>query len=91
MRNSFYILLTLSLLSLPARSQDFEWNAGFDGFLDNREYFSIDIPQTIFGSRIRGEIGGSLDGMHRLRGGLNFLFEFGSDPWVRRPDITMYY
>jgi hypothetical protein len=91
MRNSFYIILAFLLLSLTVRAQDFEWNTGFDGFLDNREYFSIDNPSTIFGSRLRGEIGGSLDGMHRLRGGLNFLFEFGSDPWVRNPDITAYY
>jgi hypothetical protein len=91
MRKSFYILLIINFFSGPATSQVFEWNAGLDGFLDNREYFSIDNPQTIFGSRLRGEIGGSLDGTHRLRAGLNFLFEFGSDPWIRRPDLTAYY
>lgn len=91
MRKSFYILVTLSLLSQFVNSQDFEWNAGLDGFLDNREYFSIENPQTIFGSRIRGEIGGSLNGTHRLRAGLNFLYEFGSDPWKLRPDLTAYY
>lgn len=72
-------------------SQVFEWNAGFDGFLDNREYYSIDIPQTIFGSRLRGEAGASINGRHSFKGGLNFLFEFGSDPWVKRPDYTAYY
>ncbi len=91
MRKSFYIILTLAFLFQISVAQDFEWNAGFDGFLDNREYFSIENPQTIFGSRIRGEIGGSLSGMHRMRAGLNFLSEFGSDPWTRRPDITAYY
>ncbi len=91
MRKSFYILLTLSLLSQAAVPQDFEWNAGFDGFLDNREYFSIGIPQTIFGARIRAEAGASLNQTHRLRAGLNHLFEFGADPWVGRPDLTMYY
>jgi len=79
------------MLSHFAASQDFEWNAGFDGFLDNREFYSIENPKTIFGSRLRGEIGGSLNETHRLRGGLNFLFEFGSDPWVKRPDLTAYY
>ena len=79
------------MLSLVSTSQDFEWNAGFDGFLDNREYFSIENPQTIFGARIRGEIGGSLNGTHRLRAGLNYLFEFGTDPWILQPDVTMYY
>jgi hypothetical protein len=61
MRKSFHIALTLAMLSPIADSQDFQWSAGLDGFLDNREYFSIDIPQTIFGARVRGEIGGSLN------------------------------
>jgi hypothetical protein len=79
------------MLSCTAGAQDLEWSAGFDGFLDNREYFSIDIPKTIFGSRLRGEVGASLKEIHTLRAGVNFLFEFGSDPWVRRPDYTAYY
>jgi hypothetical protein len=29
--------------------------------------------------------------MHRFRAGLNFLFEYGADPWVQKPDITAYY
>ena len=33
MRKSFHIFLTLFLLSQTIWSQDFEWNAGFDGFL----------------------------------------------------------
>lgn len=83
--------MSLLLVTGTAVAQDFEWNAGFDGFLDNREYFSIGIPKTMFGARLRGEIGASLGGQHRMRGGLNYLFEFGSDPWVRRPDVTLYY
>ncbi|MFC2116344.1 hypothetical protein ACFLTU_07700 [Bacteroidota bacterium] len=91
MRKSFYIFLSFLLLSPTAGSQDFEWNTGFDGFLDNREYFSIKNPQTIFGARLRAEIGASISETHRLRGGLNYLYEFGSDPYSRRPDVTMYY
>lgn len=91
MRRLSYIILSLSLFSTTLVSQDFEWNAGFDGFLDNREYNSIEIPKTIFGSRIRGEIGGSYEGTHRMMAGLNFLFEYGADPWAMRPDITAYY
>jgi hypothetical protein len=91
MRKSFYIVLIFTLLSVASGAQDFEWNAGLDGFLDNREYFITGNPQTIFGSRLRGEIGTTLKDIHRFRAGLNFLFEFGSDPWVRRPDYTAYY
>lgn len=89
-----FLHLTLTLLliiELPGFSQQFEWHAGFDGFLDNREYFSIDNPQTIFGSRIKGEVGASLAEVHRFRFGLNYLYEFGYRPDAHLPDITMYY
>lgn len=87
-----YLIFTLLLLSeMTAISQKFEWAAGFDGFLDNREYFSIDIPQTIFGSRIRGEIGAGLDEVHRFRFGLDYLYEFGYQTDAHPPDVTMYY
>jgi len=91
MRKYFQILLCLLLLSSIARTQDFEWNVGFDGFLDNREYYSIGNPQTIFGARVRGEIGGSLEQMHRLRVGINYLFEFGETNHNHWPDLTAYY
>jgi len=93
MRNRFlYLILTLLLIiELPAHSQKFEWMAGFDGFLDNREYYSIDNPQTIFGSRIKGEIGASLADVHRLRFGINYLYEFGHDLDAHLPNVTMYY
>lgn len=89
-----YLYLTFTLLlilELPAYSQKFEWLAGFDGFLDNREYFSIEIPQTIFGSRIMGEIGASLSDLHRFRVGMNYLYEFGHELDAYPPDVTMYY
>ncbi len=70
--------------------QTFSWNAGYDGFLDNREYFSIGNPQTIFGARAWGEIGADFDAYHRIRGGMNQLKEFGADA-LQLPDLTMYY
>jgi len=65
--------------------------AGFDAFLDNREYYSIENPQTIFGSRLRAELGGSLSGVHRLRVGINYLYEFGSSVDAHKPNLTLYY
>jgi hypothetical protein len=91
MRFRVIFLLILWLGSMSLSAQKFEWEAGFDGFLDNREYFSIDNPQTIFGSRIRGEIGASLESGHRMMAGINYLYEFGSQPDEYMPDITMYY
>ncbi len=91
MRPFLILLILLTLLAMPVRSQKFEWMAGTDGFLDNREYFSIDDPQTIFGSRVKGELGASLAGTHRFRIGMNYLYEFGSHPGTHLPDVIMYY
>jgi len=98
MRGSFLVLTLLLLFEVPAclqtpvaNSQKFEWKAGLDGFLDNREYFSIDIPQTIFGSRAWGEVGASLSEMHHLSVGMNYLYEFGHDLSAHTPVATMYY
>jgi len=90
--NRRIILMWLSLLMAPTLSaKTLGYSAGFDGFLDNREYFSIDNPQTIFGGRTWGEIGADLEGGHRFRAGINYLYEFGSEPFEQLPDITMYY
>ena len=83
-------LFTLAFFS-SLQSQRFEWHAGFDGFLDNREYYSIHIPQTMFGSRIQAEVGGSIDGIHRLRAGINYLYEFGTAIDAQKPNLTLYY
>jgi len=91
MRRFIPVLLLMIAFSTPLSSQRFEWLAGFDGFLDNREYYSIDIPQTIFGSRFRAEVGGSIDGIHRLRAGINYLYEFGAAIDTYKPNLTLYY
>jgi len=91
MRRFLPILLFTIAFSYPLHSQRFEWLAGFDGFLDNREYYSIHIPKTIFGSRFRAEVGGSIDGIHRLRVGINYLYEFGTAIDANKPNLTLYY
>ena len=91
MRRFLPILFFTMAFSSPLHSQKFEWLAGFDGFLDNREYYSIHIPQTMFGSRFRAELGGSISGIHRLRAGINYLYEFGSSIDAYKPNLTLYY
>jgi hypothetical protein len=89
----FHVCFTLFffLAGIRGHAQSLGWNAGYDGFLDNREYFSIDNPNTIFGSRVWGEIGADLGGNHRFRAGLNYLYEFGYDAGAHIPGVTMYY
>ncbi|MBL7112868.1 MAG: hypothetical protein ISS19_13105 [Bacteroidales bacterium] len=91
MRYCWYILFLFFLIP-SVRGQQFEWQAGFDGFLDNREYYnSLQEPQTIFGSRFSLEIGGSINQEHRLRGGLNYMYEFGGPADAWKPSPVLYY
>jgi len=91
MRFLITILVLLLLFEFQAVSQEVEWKTGFDGFLDNREYFSIEIPQTIFGARVWGEVGASISDVHRFRVGMNYLYEFGHNLDAHTPSVTMYY
>ncbi|MFC2089620.1 hypothetical protein ACFLT1_02495 [Bacteroidota bacterium] len=92
MRHFFVLLFFLLLFpSFPGYTQSFSWNAGYDGFLDNREYFTIDNPQTIFGARAWGELGADIATDHRFRVGLNYLYELGANATDYLPDVTMYY
>ena len=87
----------ISIIVLLAGSQiifcqAFEWNSGFHGFFDNREYFNkYTTPQTIFGSRIYFELGFSIKENHHFKGGFNYMHEFGSkEKWID-PDAILYY
>ncbi|RPI46081.1 MAG: hypothetical protein EHM46_01005 [Bacteroidetes bacterium] len=91
MRLCYPVLLLVSLFRISAQAQPLGWNAGFDGFLDNREYYSINNPKTIFGSRTWGEIGADLEDGHRFRAGINYLYEFGYHATAHFPDPILYY
>ena len=91
MRRFLPILCSIVTLSLPVHSQKFEWNTGLDAFLDTREYYTLHIPQTMFGARLRAEAGGLMNDVHRLRAGINYLYEFGSAIDAYKPNLTLYY
>jgi hypothetical protein len=91
MRGFLFILFVTIAFSCRLPAQQFEWHTGFDGFLDNREYFTIHIPQTMFGARLHAEVGGSIDDIHRLRAGINYLYEFGSAIDAYKPNLILYY
>lgn len=85
------IFITFILFSLIGKSQNFEYQVLFEGIGDNREYFSnYAMPQTILGARGAFELGVEMDG-HKLRGGLSYLFEYGTDIDYHLPKLTMYY
>jgi hypothetical protein len=91
MRCLLPVMILWCVAGIPGNTQSFSYNAGFDGFLDNREYYSIGNPKTIFAARTWGEVGADLNEYHRFRTGLNYLYEFGYDTDAHIPDVTMYY
>jgi hypothetical protein len=86
------LFLMMIILITPIAGQEMEWAAGFDGFLDNREYQnSVQYAQTIFGARTWLELGGNIDQIHRLRAGFNYMCEFGSTYNAIKPSPVLYY
>jgi hypothetical protein len=89
-KTGFFLLILLIIK--PAIAQDLEWRAGFDGFLDNREYKrTVNYPQTIFGARAWLELGSNIDKVHQVRAGLNYMYEFGSEIDAIKPLPVLYY
>lgn len=85
------LVVLFVLIAFLAESQDFEYQVLFEGIGDNREYFNdIAYPQTILGARAAFETGVRFD-KHRIRGGLSYLFEFGSDIDAQIPKVILYY
>jgi hypothetical protein len=85
-------IITAILIPVTAyavQSQVFNWELRYHGFFDNREYFNkYTIDQTIFGSRISGELGCSFNENNRIMAGADYLYEFGSKgEWIA-PDVT---
>lgn len=89
-------LVLTSLLLFSGRdnasAQYFAYQIGYFGFFDNREYFNpYTNDQTIFGSRIKGELGYAFNNQNRIMAGADFLYEFGSKgEWIA-PDVIVYY
>lgn len=92
LRKKELLVFTLFFIMFSSFSQNFIWNAGFHGFFDNREYFNTYTnDQTIFGSRIFGDAGFSVDARNSFAGGFSYLYELGSKGNLIDPDITLYY
>ena len=92
LRYRFIFLAFFCFMVHAGSAQNFEYKAGYFGFFDNREYFNDYVnDQTIFGSRISGELGYSFNERNRIMAGLDYLYEFGSKgEWIA-PDFIAYY
>ncbi len=81
--HTFRPLLAASLLALShtigVHAQQVGWNVDFHGFADNREYAKSGLySQSILGARLAPTLHLSVDSIHYLHAGANFLHEFGS-------------
>ena len=89
-----YFLLILVFIGsqYKARTQEFNWTVGYTGVFDNREYFNpYTDDQTIFGSRVFGYAGFSLNQNNRFAAGMSYFYEFGSKGEQLNPDIILFY
>ena len=85
------LVLLFVLIAFLGKSQKFEYQVLFEGIGDNREFFNdYGHPQTILGTRAAFE-GGVSTGNHKLRMGLSYLYEFGSEVDAQKPKPIFYY
>jgi hypothetical protein len=93
MQKKFFLIVILSaLVLLRANSQKQWWYGSFDHICDDREYYSgFATAQTILGARIDAGRGFEIDTFHQVYVGLNYMFEYGSDPTALQPIPDLYY
>lgn len=69
-----------------------EWDVGFFGFVDNREYTASNRESATFlGAQFTPEVGLWVDSTHRIRFGINMLHEFGTKQFSSKLTPTIYY
>jgi len=89
--NKFILILVLFLCSLNLKAQTLEWDIGFFGFADNREYSASDRDSpTLIGLQFAPEVGLLMDSINRIRFGVNILKEFGTNNFSKI-NPTLYY
>jgi len=92
MKRLLILCLTGLLAGTPSLAQAPRFYLGFDGILDNREYFTpYSVHQTMFGARIDPGVAFTWDTVHQLHVGLNYMYEFGGELFGVLPQIDLYY
>ncbi|WP_134089412.1 hypothetical protein [Olivibacter sp. XZL3] len=92
MKKILLFILCCGTFLLSKAQQEFEWQVKAFGFADNREYLAADLySQSILGMRFAPEVGLRIDSTHRLRFGVNFLQEFGAEPFGEKVNPIVYY
>ncbi|MGF7139950.1 hypothetical protein [Roseimarinus sediminis] len=86
------LFIAAIVLTLTTKAQEFEYGIRYDGIADNREFFSpYSQAESILGSRIAITAGTSVDSIHRLRAGLSYFYEYGSELFEQKMQPLLYY
>jgi len=90
--NKFIFAGIFLLCSFNLQAQTLEWDIGFFGFADNREYSASGRESpTLIGLQFSPEVGLLMDSTHRIRFGINVLHEYGSNNISSKINPTIYY
>jgi hypothetical protein len=93
MNRKSLLLQSILLLFVVKGLAQGPWVYGsFDNIFDDREYFSGQAnSQTILGARFDAGIAFKVDSVHQIAAGMNYMFEYGSDPFALKPVPDLYY
>lgn len=88
-----YIPVAIFLLcAFNLKAQTLEWQLGFFGFADNREYSASGRNSpTLIGLQLAPEVALAMDSTHKIHLGMNLLHEYGSDFKSSEVHPTIYY
>jgi len=90
--NKLILVVGLFFCFLDSKAQILEWDLGFFGFADNREYSASNRSSpTLIGLQFSPEVGLLIDSVYRIRIGMNVLHEFGSNKVSSKIDPVVYY
>ena len=93
-RKTLNTLLILFLFFANGIAQEHWFYGNWNNIFDDREYTStIGLPynKVILGERVDGGIGFKIDTLHQIFAGINYMFEYGSNPFVLQPVPDLYY
>lgn len=90
--SKIYLFFFFVFVNPIVRAQSADYSVKYEGIADNREFFSnLDVPETIFGSRLAFSVGTTIDSIHHVRAGLSYFYEFGSALKHNLPSLLLYY
>ena len=88
-----YISVAILLFcAFNLKAQTLEWQLGFFGFADNREYSASGRNSpTLIGLQLAPEVALAMDSIHKIHLGMNLLHEYGSNFKNSKINPTLFY